>query len=1030
MPLTETAEYTAAREELATQPRQLLRFTTPSVYGSATEFPFSVDFVSQNDLVAPTKAQRPWIMDIGGNTQVVEAELGRSSNGGFALRLLDKDGEMVRYFADVKLTLNGAHTSGVLVITTNEDTGGYPTIGTLEIITAGVRERVRYTEKTPKTFIVPASGRGVDGTTAAAHNSADEVHNGEQIRLGTRCLLKTGYSHLAETSWADIAKMEVVGREGHKDRVSVVLKIADINRQPSRATIFLTASQTAPRYLCGNPIDCALAVLISAGGFTALAGTLTKTAGSMAVTGAGTDWNVSLAVGAIVRAADGELLKVAGGIAAGTFTASQNAILTASAVAARKGGTGGTYDVLDSVDALGIPSAFVDTATWEALRTSDFASDQYQFSIVQPHPGKEFVEAQFFKTMNAYPRINQTGQLSIVRYRVAVGVPTVTLDMTNIRAYDWMPADAQVINRVHFRWDFNVPGAANQYGAFVEYIAGTPTDYTTSRAKFGPKTPLVVEAMGWRSSLGASAMAASRAKQTTDRFAFPQTILALDCHYTQHHLQVGDQVYVWDPRIPNIRTGGKGINNEVFEVLDVTPSWRPYHVSFTLLWVAAIPTVPAPISQGEVSTPNPQVTDPDLDLNLGIEVGTFAYYQKAVFTASSPRESWREATQEFAYVQTSGDRLEYDAYFKGADAANTVGGADVAAIERGPEDAASATATTLVLNAAASGSDSFYNAMWIEILSNGTAAANGQTREVTGYVGATKTATVATWTTTPTGTISYRIIRLGSQDFGNAQNALSGKPSTALGSRALGRWYHRILTLPAAWDGKTLIGMATAMDGAPASSTQEMFIRNPRITTAAGVLTDPWTRFGFTDQTLWKYGTETNATVTKRRETVAGATPTESVMNLAVGRGGAARTIGETVNSTNDTTERTLITFTALHFAASLNDVVRWLLKGRITVSYSTGVGSTTVTYRVRRASLTGPILATWTLTVNDSGAPAKGAPTGTVGAFTIGTIFNQYNVTSLGNEDIVFTSQKSSTAIGTNIAYENMQMMSWVKSA
>src|SRR5207244_1205213 len=130
----------------------------------------------------------------------------------------------------------------------------------------------------------------------------------------------------------------------------------------------------------------------------------------------------------------------------------------------RSGGVNGRYDLLDRVDALTIPSGLVDVATWEALRASDFASDQYQFEIVTNQNGKTFLEEQFMKTMNCYPVINQTGQLSIKRYRVAVGVPTVTLDQDVITGYAWMPADAQILNDVQFNYDWNVPGATGIFG--------------------------------------------------------------------------------------------------------------------------------------------------------------------------------------------------------------------------------------------------------------------------------------------------------------------------------------------------------------------------------------------------------------------------------------------------------------------------------------------------------------------------------------------------------------------------------------
>lgn len=994
-----------------------------------------MDFASDVDIVGSSKTKRAWITQITGNTQTVEAELGRSDVGSFKAGLLDKGGEMLRYFSNVPLTLNGGINNAVTTIPVNEDTTGYPAIGTIEVLTAGVRERIRYTDKTLRSFT--GCTRGVDGTSAAAHNNGDGVSNGEQIRRGTRVQLFVGYQPLQESDYTSFAKMEVVGRAMDKDRLTTVLTFADIQRSPSRATVFLTASTSAPRTLAGNPIDCALAMLISTGGYATQGGTIAITAGSAAIVGSGTTFT-SYTAGDVLRLDTGELIRVSSVTDNTHLTAAQNAIITASAATFRKGGTGGKYDVLDAVDALGMASALIDVATWEALRTSDFSTDQYQFSIINPENGKTFLEEQFMKTMNCYPKVNQTGQLSIVRYRVAVTTPTVTLDQDSIIGYDWLPADAQILNDVQFSYDFNVTGAAGIFGTFQEYLHGTPSDFTKSIGKYGRSTPLTIQAMGWRTALGAQTMADARAKQVTDRYAEPQTILVLDCTYGKHNLEVGDQVYVNDPRIPNIRTGGRGITNEVFEVLDVVPSFRPYKVSFTLLWVAGIPAVSTPTAQGAVSSSVPYltgpVTDADLDRTLGVEAGSFAFYHQGVFTGSSPRTSYREASAEFAYVQTSGDKLEYQQYWDGTDATATVGALDLAAIERGPENAASATGTTLVLNAAASGSDSFYNNMWIEILSNGTAAANGQTRQVTAYVGATKTATVAAWGTTPTGTISYRIIRRGSEDFGNDQNGVSAKPSAAVGARALGQWYGRSITLPSAWNGKTIIGMATAMDTPGASVTQAQLIRNPVIRDSAGLLRSQLTRFGFVDQNLWKYGADQNVTVTVRREISTASVPTVLVTNLATGRGGAAS--GSASDSSFTTAEKLVLTFPAIHFLASREDTVRWWLHGSISahfVSFSTG-GNTTLTFRMRRGSITGDILVTYTLVVNEGIGAGKGAPAGGPGtdaSYTIPTTFGLYVVKpsdTLGNEDICFTIQRSNTA-NTDQGTWTPALMTLVKS-
>ncbi len=82
--------------------------------------------------------------------------------------------------------------------------------------------------------------------------------------------------------------------------------------------------------------------------------------------------------------------------------------------------------------------------------------------------------------------------------------------------------------------------------------------------------------------------------------------------------------------------------------------------------------------------------------------------------------------------------------------------------------AQSVTGTTIVLRSAAAFADSELVGCTVLITSATTGA--GQSRTITAYTGASDTATVATWTTTPTGTITYVI-------FGTA--AGSGSAPTA-----------------------------------------------------------------------------------------------------------------------------------------------------------------------------------------------------------------------------------------------------------
>lgn len=83
--------------------------------------------------------------------------------------------------------------------------------------------------------------------------------------------------------------------------------------------------------------------------------------------------------------------------------------------------------------------------------------------------------------------------------------------------------------------------------------------------------------------------------------------------------------------------------------------------------------------------------------------------------------------------------------------------------------AQSATGTTLVLRAAAAFADDELIGATI-VITGGTAGV-GQSRLITDYVSATDTATVDTWTTTPTGTITYKIIGTAASSSGSAPSA-------------------------------------------------------------------------------------------------------------------------------------------------------------------------------------------------------------------------------------------------------------------
>lgn len=97
--------------------------------------------------------------------------------------------------------------------------------------------------------------------------------------------------------------------------------------------------------------------------------------------------------------------------------------------------------------------------------------------------------------------------------------------------------------------------------------------------------------------------------------------------------------------------------------------------------------------------------------------------------------------------------------------------------------AQSATGTTLVLRAAAAFANS--ELVGARILITGGSAGVGQSRLITGYVGATDTATVAAWDTTPTGTITYTVTSSTAAAAGGGLDAAATRAALGLASANL-----------------------------------------------------------------------------------------------------------------------------------------------------------------------------------------------------------------------------------------------------
>ena len=97
--------------------------------------------------------------------------------------------------------------------------------------------------------------------------------------------------------------------------------------------------------------------------------------------------------------------------------------------------------------------------------------------------------------------------------------------------------------------------------------------------------------------------------------------------------------------------------------------------------------------------------------------------------------------------------------------------------------AQSATGTTLVLRSAAAFADD--ELIGATIVITGGSAGVGQRRLITDYVSSTDTATVDTWTTTPTGTITYKIYATAPSSGGSGLDAAGVRAALGMSSANL-----------------------------------------------------------------------------------------------------------------------------------------------------------------------------------------------------------------------------------------------------
>lgn len=597
---TLTAEYDARRQTASQLVAQLLRPCHVRRIGQGAQYAFSRDLVSHPRLPGLFRPAIVCIQDLGGNTQTIDPENGRSSIGTFTAVLVDAAGEILRQLADPRLPLKVALAAAdrPASIAAGGDVSGYPTFGTLECLdSSGNVYRIRYTALDLAAQTFTGLTFGVDGTTPVALPAGTEIHNGEQLRVGQRLAVQLGYRDVDVSQWLTLQTMEIIRIVG-AGAAAYALTLSDIQRR-TRSQLFAGATQNNVLTFAGHPLDILLAWLTSTGTALLMVNTAVQGIAPDRVFGVGTTFLDDLDPGAAILigpgTSDQQFLTVAEILDHQQLrTVETNVRTTATGLLWRTCGGNGKYDGFEAPNGLGVPASFVDLAGIEAVRNAEFPGDQSVYRINTPEDGKAAIEREL-KALTCYPVVLSDGRLSVRRAKALTSstpVPVTTLTVDDIMGWAWSQASDRIINVVEFTYDWNLTSAADDFGKLQRYTA------RASVQDFGRRPVFQIEARGWRSSGGAQALADERAQALFRRYAFPPAQLQLNVLYRHHVLEPGDLVAITHPRIPNLVTGLRGLAAEIFEIRDLQPFVNG-GVVLTLLQVSQLPLQVAAASDGE-----------------------------------------------------------------------------------------------------------------------------------------------------------------------------------------------------------------------------------------------------------------------------------------------------------------------------------------------------------------------------------------------------------------------------------------------
>lgn len=239
-------------------------------------------------------------------------------------------------------------------------------------------------------------------------------------------------------------------------------------------------------------------------------------------------------------------------------------------------GTNGIYDLLPASQGLGIDQSLVDVAEFEKIRDNFIPrpNSEFLFEFRKPFKGIDFLERELYAPFNMNPFIKRDGKISITTDFPKLEIETQLEFNENmiIGTPTFNSGVDRLINVIRIRMDYDEVN--NKYLTDFFFIEAT------SISRFKRDETLTIKSRGLHGSnspledLNGDSFATTIALTLLSLRAIPFPGVTFDSFFFRLLSEVGDQIKITHPSIPDMKRGDRGITKEVYKVVDLKINYR------------------------------------------------------------------------------------------------------------------------------------------------------------------------------------------------------------------------------------------------------------------------------------------------------------------------------------------------------------------------------------------------------------------------------------------------------------------------